>query len=108
MFSLLYRKCSSLWGDHFKFLIDLFIDSGKTVISEATFLIIFKEIGIKWFIFAKNIISEIKVGFPLVINFIMDFVLAGIDRFIIAIFLSISLKFAKPVLNNIGCFNFII
>jgi len=54
------------------------------------FIIILKEIGIKWVIFYRNIISEIKIGFPLVLNFIMDFILVGIDRYVIAIFLSVA------------------
>jgi len=54
------------------------------------FIIIRKELGIKWVIFYRNIISEIKIGFPLVLTFIMDFILAGIDRYIIAVFLSVS------------------
>ena len=51
---------------------------------------ILKELGIKWVVFYRNIISEIKIGFPLTLNFIMDFILAGIDRYVIAIFLSVS------------------
>ena len=54
------------------------------------FIIILKEIGIKWVIFYRNIISEIKIGFPLVLNFIMDFILVGIDRYVIAFFLSVA------------------
>lgn len=38
----------------------------------------------------SNLISDIKLGFPLVLNYIVDFVLSGSDRFVIALFLSVT------------------
>ena len=55
------------------------------------FLVIFKDIGINFFFYRiKELIVDIKIGFPLVLNFIVDFILAGSDRYFIAFFLTVS------------------
>ncbi len=55
------------------------------------FWIIFREIGFKFsFYRLKSLISDIKLGFPLVLNFIVDFILAGSDRYFIAFYLTVS------------------
>ena len=55
------------------------------------FWIIFKEIGIRFsFYNIKGLVSDIKLGFPLVINFIFDFILAGSDRYFIAFYLTVT------------------
>jgi len=55
------------------------------------FWIIFREIGVKFsFYSVKNLISDIKIGFPLVLNFIVDFILAGSDRYFIAFYMTVS------------------
>jgi len=53
--------------------------------------IIFREIGIKFIFYkVKNLISDIKIGFPLVFSFIIDFILASSDRYFIAYYLSVA------------------
>lgn len=55
------------------------------------FCVIFREIGLTIPSFdIKKLISDIKLGLPLVMNFIVDFVLSGSDRYVIALFLSIT------------------
>jgi len=55
------------------------------------FLIIFREIGFKFsFYNLKGLVSDIKLGFPLVLGFIVDSILAGSDRYFIAFYLTIS------------------
>lgn len=55
------------------------------------FVVIFREIGVTSPYFEiKNLISDIKIGLPLVMNFIVDFVLSGSDRYVIALFLSVT------------------
>ena len=55
------------------------------------FWVIFREIGAK-FLFYKSsaLIVDIKLGFPLVLGFIVDFILAGSDRYFIAFYLSVT------------------
>jgi len=55
------------------------------------FIKIFKEIKLR-FIFYKSdkLLKEMKLGFPLMLNIITDAILAASDRYIIAIFLSLS------------------
>jgi len=55
------------------------------------FWIIFREIGFKFsFYRLKSLISDIKLGFPLVLNFIVDFILAASDRYFIAFYMTVS------------------
>jgi O-antigen/teichoic acid export membrane protein len=55
------------------------------------FWVVFREIGIRFsFYRIKSLISDIKLGFPLVLGFIVDFILAGSDRYFIAFYLSIN------------------
>ena len=55
------------------------------------FWIIFKEMGIEFSFYSiKSLISDIKIGFPLVLGFIVDFILAGSDRYFIAFYLTVS------------------
>ena len=62
-----------------------------TLIAIPTFWVIFREIGAKIsFYKAGSLISDIKLGFPLVFGFIVDFILAGSDRYFIAFYLTVS------------------
>jgi len=55
------------------------------------FYVIFREIGAKIsFYKAGSLISDIKLGFPLVLGFIIDFILSGVDRYFIAFYLSVT------------------
>ena len=61
------------------------------LISVACFWIIFREIGFKFsFYNLKGLVSDIKLGFPLVLGFIIDFILAGSDRYFIAFYMTVS------------------
>jgi O-antigen/teichoic acid export membrane protein len=61
------------------------------LIAIPSFWVILREIGAKIsFYKAGNLISDIKLGFPLVINFIFDFILAGSDRYFIAFYLTVT------------------
>lgn len=61
------------------------------LIAVPCFFFILKEIGIRFsFYNIKELMSDIKLGFPLVINFIFDFILAGSDRYFIALYLSVT------------------
>ena len=61
------------------------------------FWIIFREIGLRFsFYDIKGLVSDIKLGFPLVLGFIVDFILAGSDRYFIAFYLSVY---------AVGCYN---
>lgn len=57
----------------------------------ACFRVILGEIGIRFaFYDKKGLLSDIKLGFPLVLNFIVDFILSGSDRYLIAFYLTVS------------------
>ncbi len=54
-------------------------------------LLLFREIGLKFVLpDLKNLVEDIKLGFPLRINYIMDFFLGSSDRYIIAYFMTIA------------------
>jgi len=60
-------------------------------IAVPTFLGIFRELGVKFSFYKdKSLISDIRLGFPLVLGNIVDFILAVSDRYIIALFLSVT------------------
>jgi len=55
------------------------------------FWIVFREIGAKFSFYSiKGLVSDIKIGFPLVLGFIVDFILAGSDRYFIAFYMTVS------------------
>jgi len=55
------------------------------------FLIIFREIGLKFLLYrVENLISDIKLGFPLVLSFLVDFILAAGDRYVIALYMTVA------------------
>lgn len=61
------------------------------LIAIPSFGVIFREIGVKIFFYkTASLISDIKLGFPLVLGFIVDFILAGSDRYFIAFYLSVT------------------
>ena len=61
------------------------------LIATPCFWIIFREIGVRFSFYSiKSLISDIKLGFPLVLGFIVDFILAGSDRYFIAFYLTVS------------------
>ena len=50
-----------------------------------------KEIGLRWIIPTWNsLVEDIKLGFPLILVYIVDFVLNSSDRYVIAAFISIT------------------
>lgn len=50
-----------------------------------------RELGVCVLFFkARELRANIRLGFPLVINFIVDFILSGIDRYFIAFYLSVK------------------
>jgi O-antigen/teichoic acid export membrane protein len=56
-----------------------------------SFFVIFREIGTKLVLYkTESLISDIKMGFPLVLGFFIDLILAGGDRYFIALFLSVT------------------
>lgn len=51
----------------------------------------FREIGLKLVLPGKkNLIDDIKLGFPLRINYVMDFILGSSDRYLITYFLTVA------------------
>ena len=61
------------------------------LIAVPSFFIIIKEMGIRFsFYKLRDLISDIKIGFPLVLNFIVDFILAGSDRYLIGLYLTVT------------------
>jgi O-antigen/teichoic acid export membrane protein len=61
------------------------------LITIPSFWIIFREIGVKYsFYDIKELVSDIKLGFPLVLGFIVDFILAGSDRYFITFYMTVS------------------
>lgn len=53
-------------------------------------VLLFKELNFKFIFFKIEELKErIKIGFPLVLNFIVDFILAASDRFILAYFMGV-------------------
>ena len=53
--------------------------------------IIVNEIGLKIFnVNIKEVINEIKLGIPISLNVVLDFILSSADRYVIAIFLPIA------------------
>jgi len=61
------------------------------LIAVLCFWIIFREISFRFsFYRLRSLISDIKLGFPLVLNFIVDFILAASDRYFIAFYLTVS------------------
>ncbi len=60
------------------------------LVSILVFMRIFKEINISFSFFNYlEIKKQIKIGFPLVLNFIVDFILASSDRLLISYFLGV-------------------
>ena len=60
-------------------------------IAAPCFWIIFREIGVRFsFYNFKGLVSDIKLGFPLVLGFIVDFILAASDRYFIAFYMTVS------------------
>lgn len=61
------------------------------LITVPCFWIIFREIGLRFSFYSiKGLVFDIKLGFPLVFNFIVDFILAASDRYFIAFYLTVS------------------
>lgn len=55
------------------------------------FWIVFREIGIKLsFYNIKDLVADIKLGFPLLLGFILNFILVGCDRYFIAFYLTVT------------------
>ena len=55
------------------------------IITAPSFIKIYKEIGFGfYFNDLKSFVKEIKIGFPMVLNLVVDFILSSIDRYVIA------------------------
>lgn len=55
------------------------------------FWVILREIGVRTsFYKARSLASDIKLGFPIVLGYIVDVILAGGDRYFIAFYLSVT------------------
>ena len=55
------------------------------------FILIHREIGIHFSLFKiEELVKEIRIGFPLVLSYLVDFILTGGDRYIIASMLSVK------------------
>ena len=70
----------------------LFLSQGIVafLISIPFIVLIYKELGFNFIFFKSHELKEqIKIGFPLVLNLIVDFVLAASDRFILAYFMGV-------------------
>ena len=70
----------------------LFLSQGivALLISLPFIILIYKELKLKFIFFKINELKEqIKIGFPLVLNLIVDFILAASDRFILAYFMGV-------------------
>lgn len=67
------------------FLSEAFV---SLVVSLPFLVLLFKELSFKFIFFKIGELKEqIKIGFPLILNFIVDFILAASDRFVIAYFM---------------------
>lgn len=54
-------------------------------------LLLFREIGFKFLLpEPKSLMDDIKLGFPLRVNYIMDFLLSSSDRYLITYFMTVS------------------
>ena len=52
---------------------------------------IIREINLKYYFYnLKSLIEDIKLGFPLVLSYLVDFILSGSDRYFIAAFISVT------------------
>jgi len=61
------------------------------VLSVPLFLMLFREIGFKFMLSStKDLISDIKLGFPLRVDYIMDFLLSSSDRYLITYFMTVA------------------
>ena len=61
------------------------------VVSVPCIWVIIRELGMCWSFPSKNEIwSDILLGFPVILVFLVDFVLAGVDRYFIAFYMSIT------------------
>jgi len=55
------------------------------------FVIISKELGLRFINYTWiSLVSDLKLGLPLMLNYIQDFILSGSDRYLIAFYLSIT------------------
>ena len=58
------------------------------IVSLPVLILLIKEINVKFIFFKRGELREqIKLGFPLTLNFIVDFILSGFDRFVLAYFM---------------------
>lgn len=63
----------------------------SSIIAIPLFGVIVKELGFKFSFYKfSELKDDIKMGFPLVFNYIFDFILAGSDRYIIAFYLTVT------------------
>jgi O-antigen/teichoic acid export membrane protein len=61
------------------------------LIAVPSFRMVFRENGVKLRYYKRaGLISDIRLGFPLILGFMVDFILAGSDRYLIAIYLSVT------------------
>jgi len=61
------------------------------LVSIPCFWTIFREIGATYSFYSKKgLLKDIKIGFPLIFSFLVDFILSGSDRYFIAFYLTVS------------------
>ena len=65
-----------------------FVGLGIGVVS---FYFIIRDINIRFIFYKlKELYLDIKIGFPLILNMIIDFILSGSDRYFIALYISVA------------------
>jgi len=61
------------------------------LIAVPSFWVVFSEIGSRFLFYRiKSLVSDIKLGFPIVLGLIVDIILAGSDRYFIALYMTVS------------------
>jgi len=82
------------YGISKKFTVDSLLVANTVsafIVAVVLFRIIFKEIGLSFKLQSlKELAQDIKLGFPLVLNYVVDIILSAGDRYVIAAFLSIT------------------
>lgn len=85
LFVLFYSQYIDLIDINVLFLSQAFV---SLMVSSPIIVIVYKELNIRFLFFKFNELKEqIKIGFPLVLNLIVDFILSASDRFVLAYFM---------------------
>lgn len=85
LFIFLYSKYIGLIDINILFLSQALV---ALIVSIPIMIIIYKELNFRFLFFKFNELKEqIKIGFPLVLNLVVDFILSASDRFVLAYFM---------------------